>query len=68
MRLLDALLLEANETELDLSHLQLPYRDILIRKLLQQFDSNAASGRDLHANDRSFPTCWPTSRPISVMI
>jgi AraC-like DNA-binding protein len=54
MRLLDALLLEANETELDLSHLQLPYRDILIRKLLQQFDSNAASGRDLHANDRSF--------------
>ncbi|MET3998478.1 AraC family transcriptional regulator [Marinobacterium sp. MBR-109] len=54
LKLLEALLLEANETELDLSHLQLPYRDILIRKLLQQFDSNAASGRDLHANDRSF--------------
>ncbi|GAA0788954.1 AraC family transcriptional regulator [Marinobacterium sediminicola] len=54
MRLLDALLLEANETELDLSHLQLPYRDILIRKLLQQFDSNARSGLDLQIHDRSF--------------
>ncbi|MBY4676711.1 AraC family transcriptional regulator [Marinobacterium arenosum] len=54
MRLLDALLLEANETELDLSHLQLPYRDILIRKLLQQFDSNAGSGPDMQINDRSF--------------
>ncbi len=54
MRLLDALLLEANETELDLSHLQLPYRDILIRKLLQQFDSNAQPGGDLPIHDRSF--------------
>lgn len=54
MRLLDALLLEANETELDLSQLQLPYRDILIRKLLQQFDSNAGTGNELYANDRSF--------------
>ena len=54
MRLLDALLLEANETELDLSHLQLPYRDILIRKLLQQFDSNAGEGGELNIHDRSF--------------
>jgi AraC-like DNA-binding protein len=54
MRLLDALLLEANESELDLSHLQLPYRDILIRKLLQQFDSNLGSGNDCTINDRSF--------------
>ncbi len=54
MRLLDALLLDANDTELDLSHLQLPYRDILIRKLLQQFDSNAQSGGDMLIHDRSF--------------
>ncbi|MBP0048932.1 AraC family transcriptional regulator [Marinobacterium sp. AK62] len=54
MRLLDALLLEANETELDLSHLQLPYRDILIRKLLQQFDSNAGASEEAHLHDRGF--------------
>jgi len=54
MRLLDALLLDANETEVDLSHLQLPYRDILIGKLLQQFENNAAADERLHLHDRSF--------------
>jgi len=54
MRLLDALLLEANETEVDLSHLQLPYRDILIGKLLQQFENNAAADERQHLHDRSF--------------
>lgn len=54
LRLLDALLYEANETELDLNQLQLPYRDILVRKLLQQFASNARSQNDFDINDRCF--------------
>lgn len=54
MRLLDALLLEASETEVDLSHLQLPYRDILIGKLLQQFANNAAVAEEHAVHDRSF--------------
>lgn len=52
MRLLDALLAEANDSELGLEQLQRPYREILIRKLLQQFNSNVPTGRDLPANDR----------------
>jgi AraC-type DNA-binding domain-containing proteins len=52
LRLLDALLAEANDSELGLEQLQRPYREILIRKLLQQFNSNVPTGRDLPANDR----------------
>jgi len=53
-RLLDALLYEANDTELELNQLQLPYRDLLVRKLLQQFDNNARSQSDFDINDRCF--------------
>jgi len=55
MKLLDALLTEADGSELlGPEHVERPYREILIRKLLQQFSSNVASERDLHANDCSF--------------
>ena len=54
LRLLDVLLAEANGSELGLEHVQRPYREILIRKLLHQFSSNIASEHDLHANDPSF--------------
>ena len=54
MRLLDALLLEANDTELDLRHMQVLYRDILIRKLLQQFKSNVDDGSESKVFDQRF--------------
>ncbi|GGB87216.1 transcriptional regulator [Marinobacterium zhoushanense] len=41
LRFLDALLTEANENEVELDSLLLPYRDILLRKLLQQFANNS---------------------------
>lgn len=56
LKLLDALLLEASDTELDLTYLKLPYREILIRKILQQFESNIGPGRDIQYVDRRFST------------
>ena len=55
MKLLDALLTEADGRELlGPGHVERSYREILILKLLQQFSSNVASERNPHANDRSF--------------
>ncbi|MBR9884441.1 MAG: AraC family transcriptional regulator [Oceanospirillales bacterium] len=55
LRFLDVLLIEANESELELEALQRPYRDILINKLLQQFGSNIQEQQGSGATmDRSF--------------
>lgn len=55
LRFLDALLIEANESRVELDRLQRSYRDILINKLLRQFGSNI---QELQAGsaamDRSF--------------
>ncbi|MCP4061201.1 MAG: AraC family transcriptional regulator [Pseudoalteromonas sp.] len=55
MKLLDALLTEAEDSELlGLEHVERLYCEILIRKLLQQFSNNATSKRDLHTIARSY--------------
>ncbi|ADZ90826.1 helix-turn-helix domain-containing protein [Marinomonas mediterranea] len=54
LSLMGAILHEANDAELDLLQMQLPYRDLLIRKLFQQFDNNTPALLDSDPNDRNF--------------
>ncbi|WP_027852408.1 AraC family transcriptional regulator [Marinobacterium litorale] len=54
LRFLDALLTEASESELELESLQIPYRDILLNKLLQHFDSNFKDNASGGISDRGF--------------
>lgn len=56
LSLMDAILHEANDSEIDCLQLQPPYRNLLIRKLFQQFDNNTQNSQDPELNDRCFTT------------
>lgn len=54
LRFLDAMLTEASESELELDSLQIPYREILLNKLLQHFHSNFRDSPSGSISDRGF--------------